>query len=360
MFREGELTVRLGVQANRIRSVDIASTRTPLPARLTQGHTVEDVERTIPLLFSICARAQGAAASAALAAAQGLPTDAGQLARRSDDVRREAVVELLTRLLIDWPKALGAPADVPAVAQIRQAALGSQLDVCREISRERVFGVDASRWLEAMTTDVLGRWMAEGASLPARLLQQLQTDVPDLGKSGIEEMPCASVESMNRVLPAPGADTGFSRTPHWLGKPVETGALARQARHPLLAAFVAQNGNTVSRPLPRAARRSGDLAGPRRRRCTVSCGSTPLRRASARACRNRARTAGAPGAGERRQRGALPHRRADRVELPPGWRAHTGPGRAAREGRRDARDHAALLVQALDPCVACAIEVADA
>ena len=62
MFREGELTVRLGVQANRIRSVDITSTRTPLPARLTQGHTVEDVERTIPLLFSICARAQGAAA----------------------------------------------------------------------------------------------------------------------------------------------------------------------------------------------------------------------------------------------------------------------------------------------------------
>ena len=75
MFREGELTVRLGIQANRIRSVDIASTRTPLPARLTQGRPVEDVERTIPLLFSICARAQGAAASSALAAARGIGMD---------------------------------------------------------------------------------------------------------------------------------------------------------------------------------------------------------------------------------------------------------------------------------------------
>ncbi len=109
MFREGELTVRLGVQANRILSLDIASTRTPLPARLTQGRPVEDLERKIPLLFSICARAQGAAASAALAAAGGLATDPEQLAQRSGDVRREAIVELLTRLLIDWPKALGSP-----------------------------------------------------------------------------------------------------------------------------------------------------------------------------------------------------------------------------------------------------------
>jgi len=360
MFREGELTVRLGVQANRIRTVDIASTRTPLPARLTQGHTVEDVGRTIPLLFSICARAQGAAASAALAAARGLPTDAGQLARRSDDVRREAVVELLTRLLIDWPKALGAPADVPAVAQIRRAALGSQLDVCREISRERVFGVDGSRWLEAMTTDVLGRWMAEGASLPARLLQQLQTDVPDLGHSGIEEMPCTSVESVNRVLPAPGADTGFSRMPHWLGKPVETGSLARQARHPLLAAFVAQNGNTVS------ARFLAQL---------VELATWLVPDATPAGLVRQYSVAEGIGLGlAETARGLLVHQaqvsegRVEhyRIVAPTEWNFH--PDGALTKGlvgrpvkdTADARHHAALLVQALDPCVACAIEVADA
>jgi hypothetical protein len=360
MFREGELTVRLGVQANRIRSVDIASTRTPLPARLTQGHTVEDVERTIPLLFSICARAQGAAASAALVAAQGLTTDAGQFARRSDDVRREAIVELLTRLLIDWPKVLGASADVPAVARVRQAPLGSQLDVCREISRERVFGVDASRWLAAMTTEVLGRWITEGASLPARLLQQLQTDVPDLGRSEIEKMPNAGVEGVNRILPAPGADTGFSRTPHWLGKPVETGSLARQAHHPLLAAFATQYGNTVS---ARFLAQLVELA------TWLAPGETPT------GVVQQYTVAEGIGLGlAETARGLLLHQaqvsegRVEhyRIVAPTEWNFHPGGaltqglvGRPVRNAA-DARGRAALLVQALDPCVACTIEVADA
>jgi hypothetical protein len=359
MFREGELTVRLGVQANRIRSVDIASTRTPLPARLTQGRTVEDVERTIPLLFSICARAQGAATSAALAAARGIGMDSGELAQRSGDVRQEAIVELLTRLLIDWPKALGIPPDVTAVARVRQAPPALQLDVCREISRERVFGVEASRWLDAMTTEVLGRWMAAGTSLPARLLQQLQTDVPDLGHSDIEMMPRAHVDEVSRIVPAPGSGTGFSQTPHWLGTPVETGPLARQAGHPLIAAFVARDGSTVG---ARFLAQLVELA------TWLAPGGTPT-------AVQQYTVAEGVGLGlAETARGLLLHQaqmsegRVEhyRIVAPTEWNFHpVGAltqglvGRPVRD-TADARRRAALLVQALDPCVACAIEVADA
>jgi hypothetical protein len=321
---------------------------------------VEDVERTIPLLFSICARAQGAAASAALAAAQGLATDARQVARRSGDVRREAVVELLTRLLIDWPRALGVPSDVPAVARIRQAPLVSQLDVCGEISRERVFGVDASRWLDAMTTEALGRWTAEGTPLPARLLQQLQDEVPDLGHSDIEKMPSAGVEGVNRILPAPGADTGFSRTPHWLGKPVETGPLARQARHPLIAAFVAQHGNTVgARFLAQLVELATWLAPSGSptdfvQQYTVAQGvGLGLAETARGLLLHQAQV----------NDGGVDHYR---IIAPTEWNFHPDGalsrglvGRPVKDAD-DARRRAALLVQALDPCVACAIEVTDA
>lgn len=360
MFREGELTVRLGIQANRIRSVGVASTRTPLPARLTQGRPAEEVERTIPLLFSICAQAQGAAAAAALAAARGIASDTEQLERRGADVRREATVELLTRLLIDWPKALGVGPEVTAVARIRQTPSALQLDVCDDVSRERVFGMEASRWLDAMTTEALARWIATGTSLPARLLRQLQDEVPALGHSDVEKMPAASVEAVSRIVPAPGVDAGFSRTPHWRGAPVETGPLARQARHPLVAAFAARHGNTVS---TRLLAQLVELA------TWLAHGGT------ASGVVQEYTVAEGIGLGlAETARGLLLHQaqvsegRVDhyRIVAPTEWNFH--PSGALAQGLvgqpvkdiAEARRSAALLVQALDPCVACAIEVADA
>jgi hypothetical protein len=360
MFREGELIVRLAIQANRIRAVEIVSTRAPLPARLTHGRQVEEVERTIPLLFSVCARAQGAAASGALAAARGLSADAERVVQRSVDVRREAIVELLTRLLIDWPKALGSAPDVTAAARVRQSPPAQQLEICRDIARERVFGMDTARWPGEMTTDALERWIADGTTLPARLLQQIQLDVPDLGRSDIDTMPGANIEDLSGILPPLGEDTAFSQAPHWLGKPVEAGPLARQVHHPLLAVFVERFGNSVgARFLAHLVELATWLspensAGPAVRQHAV-----------------------APGIGlglAQTARGLLLHQaqvsdgrvQHYRIVAPTEWNFH--PGGALARGLIDrrvqdgasARRDAALLVQALDPCVACSIEVADA
>ncbi len=220
--------------------------------------------------------------------------------------------------------------------------------------------MDASRWLDAMTTEALGRWTAEGTSLPARLLRQLQDEVPDIGHSDIEMMPSASVEGVSRIVPAPGDEAGFSRTPHWLGKPVETGPLARQARHPLITAFVAQHGNTVG---ARFLAQLIELA------AWLAPGSTPTDVVQ--------QYIVAQGVGlglAETARGLLLHqaqvsdRRVDhyRIVAPTEWNFHPDGalsrglvGRPVKDAA-DARRRAALLVQALDPCVACAIEVTDA
>lgn len=360
MFTEGELTVRLDLGAGRIRAVGIASTRAALPPQLTRGQPAEDVARTVPLLFSICSRAQGAASAGALDAARGITWDATALARRSNEVRREAAIELLTRLLIDWPRALGDAPDVPAVARARQSAPEQGLDVCREIARDHVYGMEAPAWLDEPSIEALDRWTAAAAMLPARLLARLQSEAEGLGRSNVGAMPLTDGESVLGMLPALDAAPDFSRAPDWHGRPVETGPLARRARHPLLSAYVQRDGNTI------AARFVAQL---------VDLALELLPHDEAPAVRQLA-------AGERvgiglaeTARGLLLHHAqvaADgrveryRIVAPTEWNFHPdGALTRGLVGRRvpdaaAARREATLLAQALDPCVAFRIEVTNA
>lgn len=360
MFREGELTVRLDVRGGQIRSVQIASTRTPLPPRLTLGRPADQVAHALPLLFSICARAQGAAAASALDAARGYAAQPTKLSQRSSEVQREAVIELVSRLLLDWPRAMGTAPEVAAVARARQAAPTQAMDVCRDIARDQVFASDPAQWLADPTLQALDRWSSAAATLPAQLLGRLLRSVPGLGRSDIRAMPATSSAAICAMLPPFDADPGFSRAPDWQGLPVETGALARRARHPLVAAFMARDGNSVA---ARLVAQLVDLA--------VLLGTRDDGQAV------RQHTA-APGVGiglAETARGLLLHQaqvdtdgRVERYRViaPTEWNFHpAGALSHGLAGRRvadadAARRDATLLAQALDPCVAFKVEVADA
>ena len=359
MFREGELTVRLDVHGGQIGSVQIASTRTPLPPRLTLGRPADQVAHTLPLLFSICARAQGAAAASALDAARGYAAEPTKLRQRSNEVQREAVIELVSRLLIHWPRALGTAPEVAAVARARQAESAQAMDICRNIARDRIYASDPAQWLAEPTLQALDRWSLAAATLPAQLLARLLRAAPGLGRSDIRAMPEASSEAICAMLPSFDADPGFSRTPDWQGLPMETGALARRARHPLVAAFVARDGNSVA---ARFVAQLVDLA--------VLLGGDDAQAV-------RQHTA-APRVGiglAETARGLLLHQaqvdtdgRVERyrVVAPTEWNFHpAGALTHGLVGRRvadadAARRDATVLAQALDPCVAFSVEVADA
>ena len=142
MNPEGEITVRLTCSDQRVRNASVASSRTGLPPRLVRGRPAADVQRLVPLLFSICQRAQGAASAAAIAAAQGIEAPAREQERQALDVTLETLQEGVWRLLIDWPKAMGEPAQVPAVAAVRHASSavvdgGATLDALLLVADER-------------------------------------------------------------------------------------------------------------------------------------------------------------------------------------------------------------------------------
>src|SRR5512135_1116215 len=100
----GKITLGVAWDGHAVRGTEVCSTR-PLAARLLPGKTPAQVLQIVPLLFSVCGRAQGAAAEAALHAAQ--RSAAPQAAATERLIACEAVQEHLWRLMLDWPKLLG-------------------------------------------------------------------------------------------------------------------------------------------------------------------------------------------------------------------------------------------------------------
>ena len=358
MLREGEISVRLGLQRGRIDSVDVRSTRSPLPERFTRGRDVDEVARTLPLLYSICARAQGAAAAAALDAACGTAADAASMSRRHHAVRDEIVIELFTRLLLDWPRALELSPDPQTIARLRQAAADALPLMLAAAARDAIYGAEPRAWLGDASLSTLADWVSRGTTLPARLLQRIERSALDLGRSTVRTMPSTSPETLLGILPPISDGESFARTPAWHGTPVETGPLARRAQHPLVSGYTQKHGNTVA---ARFVAQLVDLA-----EWLAATDVETVRQHTA-----------APGVGlglAETARGLLIHQaevcdgrvQRFRIVAPTEWNFHADgalsqglvgqPVANAEHARRDA----VLLAQALDPCVAFSVEVTDA
>jgi uptake hydrogenase large subunit len=383
---EGELVVRLVTDGANVRSATIRSSRPLAAARVLTGRTSRDAAALVPRLYSICARAQGAAAAAALDAAQGRRSVVAHAARELA-VRLEALQEGLFRLLIDLPQAAGLAGDVAPVAAARRAVAAALTaldagDEPRAVGRAagaalapvfeaHVHGLPAVAWLALTDAAAIDRWAATSAVPPAAVLRALGGDAPGLGRSDVASLPAAGAATLAaKLLPAMDADPAFAHAPHWQGAPAETGALARRGAHPGLAALVARDGATAA---VRIVARLADLA------ALLVALDGDAGADDRRAAEPRWLDAIAPMPGEgfatvETARGLLVHRaRVDgdivtgyAIVAPTEWNfGADGPlvrGLAGLAAADDAtlERRARLAVHALDPCVACRIEVAHA
>ncbi len=381
MSLEGDLVVRLAWDGHRVQDARVASTRPFAAARVLTGKTPAEVVAMVPRLFSICGCAQGAAAAQALASAGAGVDDA----TTATDVMLETVQEYFWRLLIDWPQTMRQSVDTASVADVRRRvaarkferdpkgndeSAGSLRDIVASLSEtatREIYGMSPIDWLALGDADALQTWAAYGATMPARLLGMLLDTMPQLGRSDVALMPFPAREAlMQAIVPALAEQPEFSRAPTWGGAPAETGALARMRSQPLVAAVAARDGNSVAtRMVARLAELAmllQELAG-----LSIDVHATPWVQAMALA----------PGEGlsaVQTARGLLLHRvrlvdgRVANYQIvaPTEWNFHpegalvrglrglvTDDGAALEQGAR-------LAVQALDPCVACTIEVGHA
>jgi Ni,Fe-hydrogenase I large subunit len=357
---EGKLHIETVWDGSAVSAVSIRSSRPQGAGRMLQSRMLQDAVAAVPRLFGICRRAQGVAAAMAAEAALGTAVADTARAARKRIVLGEIIHESLWRMLLDWPAQAGLAPRVQAMAAMRSAfggladevAWSSMLHVLRELLRREVLGCDPEQWLELESPQALEAWCSDAGTVVARAMHGF-VRCGNFAAGGVGLMPRPGEAWLREVAEAMRGE-GFAQQPAWRGEPLETGALARQWRHPLLQALPDTEGHSV---FARLAARLIELA-----RLAAGdggeewFGSLPLGE-------------GAGLAWVETVRGLLLHRIASdgervlqyRIVAPTEWNFHAG-GALVRglAGMRaasveEARRRTEWLVQSLDPCVACEI-----
>lgn len=323
----------------------------PDPARIFLGRTPEEAAKLAPLVFNLCGAAHGLAAAAAL----GLPADPAALAR---GMAQETARDHARAILLDWPLALKEEPD--------RASLGliARPDGAPAVARA-LAGADVD--LRRFSLSELEAWLDEAPTGTARLLARLRREVnpkegraalPPLGGAdlaaalgpatradGVPPTPRRSAALPPMVLPAQFRGGGAAPPSPAPGGAIirfETGALARQARTPLVSALLDLEGPSlfvrlVARLLDALAALQGEAGAPAAPRAGIGL---------AEAAR------GLLGHGGRLENGRVA---AYRVLSPSAW--NLAPGGllerafAALGDGPQADRLAPLLVSAINPCV---------
>lgn len=379
MNLEGRIDIHLQRHGDAPATVAIHSTRPQLAQRLLAGRTPEEAAQLTGLIFSLCGKAQRVACEAACEAAMGIHPDPAASRARATAVWLELAQEHAWRLLLDWPQQQGLPPDQASQLRLRQSAADPArfAETLDELLRTTLLGEPADAWL---ARDLAGfdAWRQAGATATARLFAGLGEGA-EIGNdldSGISEVdllpPLGNMEAgearelARRALETPA----FCGQPTWHDAPAETGALARMAEQPLLAAWIKQRGRGAgARLLARLlelACSAGILAG------SFCQPKTAGKDAGATWVRAWPLGDNAGLAGVETSRGLLLHavRLLDgkvaeyRIVAPTEWNFHpAGPLFQALSGLAAGDDLAArarLVAQSLDPCVAFAIELSEA
>jgi len=351
----GELKVTVRVHDGHVRDVRIDSTRPQVANRLLSGRPAAEAVAIVPQLFSICGRSQQVAAELALAATRGaaVAADAAQARRIESDMAQE----YLWRALIDWSRAAGGAADAAILAAARSAIASDDRLGLRLIVERDVLGAEAPQWCKLARPADFERWIARGATAAARFLDQVQRDGPRHGASDVPLLPRFDDGAAGSIVAALDARADFEQLPTLDGHPAETGAIARLARQPLVAALAEAFGRST---LVRFTARLAELA-------RIACGDAPAAPLAG----------GLPlGAGRglgwvETARGLLLHAielagekiRRYRIVAPTEWNFHPRGALAAatvgvpEAGGAGLRQRTEWLLQALDPCVAYRLEI---
>ncbi|NEW92817.1 nickel-dependent hydrogenase large subunit [Rhodopseudomonas sp. BR0M22] len=256
--REDRIAVSAELAQGRVARLEISARRPVGVGRLAFGKPADGVVALVPRLFALCASAQRAAASCALAAARGETVPPEQMAAQAGAVLAERLIELLrgsiTTFAGDRPPTF-APQLRELIAAARRFDGRSALDA--EAIDALAHGLDALGLSEHNfeDADAYGIWFASGSPLAP----PHSARAPSSGVRAEGRREGASPQSQAPATPAPESDfaaiaidplnadddcvvgeqllqrgASFAARPDLAGRMPETGALARLADHPLI------------------------------------------------------------------------------------------------------------------------------
>lgn len=283
MSIEGRLTIDLCSTPDGGRQARIVSSRPLGLARAFVGKTADEAVRTLPLMFSVCGLAQGAAAAQACERASGIEADGDTQAVRALLVSFETLREHLLRAVTDWNRFLGFKPRTDDTLRVmrlcatarRQLDPGSNafsigsgvwLDEDKSgpligeavrLIEEFVLGEPLGVWRTRTSVSDLEEWAREEGTAARQLVHAvLGRGWADAGRADVRFLP--DLDEAKLASKLFGAETdSFVAAPTWEGTPHETSAFARQAAHPLVADVSRVHGGAL---LARLAARLVEIA----------------------------------------------------------------------------------------------------
>jgi hypothetical protein len=132
-FDPGQVAIRLTLAADRVAAVGVASVR-PDVAGLLCGQAAEQAVALVPLIYSLCGKAQGIAARAALAVARGVDVPA----HVDPEALAEAAREHAWQLLVNWPRQLGLAPDEPLFVRTVRTAAAQRAELALDVAASPV------------------------------------------------------------------------------------------------------------------------------------------------------------------------------------------------------------------------------
>ncbi|MEO1919754.1 MAG: nickel-dependent hydrogenase large subunit [Paracoccaceae bacterium] len=237
MIAEGRIIIDLGLDGEvRLHTNRMAS----VPALLV-GRSPREVVDLLPLVFSLCARAHVVAAKGALGLAV---SDADRLVVLAENAR-----EHLLRILMSWKaKDTSALPSASVMRLVADAKLGYVENSLTSYLETHIFGLPLAEFLAFNSQDVV-QWITQAKTVPARYLAEIiNKNWQGLGAAPTRFLPEMPMEILASRLKNPH----FSQLPDWNGQPCETGPLARQSKHPMVAAAIREFGaGLIARHLAR-------------------------------------------------------------------------------------------------------------
>lgn len=358
MSVEGELVVRIDTRAGRPSAISARAVRPRVGPTLFVGRRAAEVPALARSLFSVCGRSQAIAARGAIEAIEGIAPEQAQIAARAQAVALETLQEHAWKIFVDTPRLLGREPEIALLAEVRRAIAASSVEALLPWSRRALFEPDA--FLALAGEEELRSWMRESGTPGAALCAAALALDPRLGASEVELLPPASPAWVAGPLAAAiDAREDFDTLPALEGRARETGAIARTASHPLVAATIRSWGRGVgARFVARLVETAQLIKG-------TGAGTDRF---------GGARTAEGAGTGwAETARGLVVHRvalagdrvAAYRIVAPTEWNFHPEGaftnGAQALEGDSQAIDASVhRLVASLDPCVAVRYEARHA
>ena len=354
-FPEAHITITLRVVEDRVAKVHITSTRMVKAAAMLSGRPANAVLRLLPSVFSLCGTAQALAGLGAVEAAAGLTLAPAHVTARRLLLCAETVSEHGMIMARDWPLFMGEAPDLEAAKRLRGALNHMHISLYPHGDWTQPGGGHLKPD-HAVISAAAAAATAAFAPLMDRTLRMFtwvaRSGLALFGRSTIPLMPPGGPADLGEKLHA-DLDGEYLARPHCRGIVYETGPLARNPNghhNGLLSRLIARLTEVKQGLHDLSCRRQSLEDRPSTPAPLDDCSGTGMAVIEA-------------------ARGLLAHR----VELtngivtrmqilaPTEWNFHPEGalvhGLMNVEFSADLRDHALLLVNSLDPCVACTVNV---